>query len=86
MIEYSGNVVLSMFLRYRDMIMAMIINLVVSVVLFLKLMGVRSRKESLRDNILLAFRPVQILQFIRYLNLPALLIIFNEILYDIVMW
>lgn len=85
MIEYSGNVVLSMFLRYRDMIMAMIINLVVSVVLFLKLMGVQSRKESLRDNILLAFRPVQILQFIRYLNLPALLIIFNEILYDIVM-
>lgn len=84
MIEYSGNVVLSMFLRYRDMIMARI-NLVVSVVLFLKLMGVRSRKESLRDNILLAFRPVQILQFIWYLNLPALLIIFNEILYDIVM-
>lgn len=84
MIEYSGNVVLSMFLRYRDMIMARI-NLVVFVVLFLKLMGVRSRKESLRDNILLAFRPVQILQFIRYLNLPALLIIFNEILYDIVM-
>lgn len=48
MIEYSGNVVLSMFLRYRDMIMARI-NLVVSVVLFLKLMGARSRKEFTRQ-------------------------------------